>query len=42
MVGTTIGTEEYVGENKVKLGAATGGGFGAIGGTLIGGKMALL
>ena len=41
MVGTTLGTEEYVSANKVKLGGATGGGFGAIGGTLIGGKSVL-
>jgi hypothetical protein len=40
VVGTTIGTKEYVGENKAKLGAATGGGFGAIAGTMVGGKSA--
>lgn len=40
VVGTTSGTKDYVGENKVKLGAATGGGFGAIAGTMVGGKSA--
>lgn len=37
-VGVTADTEEYIGENKSKLGAATAGGISTVAATLVAGK----